>query len=130
MDNKQANIIDLIKKCLALAGSPNENEAARAMEKAQELLAKYNVTMDQVKGTPDAQVMGASIINRDYDIATINETVAGMVSSEIGAIIYRIYVPQEPAASQVSQSSGPVFDFNKAMREIRLAVDDFLARGD
>jgi hypothetical protein len=68
-------------------------------------------------------------IHSDYDIATINETVAGMIAAEIGAIVYRVYVPQEPEAGGPPSDSGPVFDFNKTMREIRLAVDDLLSRG-
>jgi hypothetical protein len=69
-------------------------------------------------------------IHTDYDIATINETVAGMVAGEIGAIIYRKYVPEETAANQAPQDTGLVFDFNKEMREIRLAVDSYLASGE
>ena len=69
-------------------------------------------------------------IHTDYDIATINETVAGMVGSEIAAIVYRIYVPGQTATAAPPPESSPVFDFNKTMREIRLAVDDFLARGE
>ena len=69
-------------------------------------------------------------IHSDYDIATINETVAGMVAAEIGDIVYRVYVPQETAAAAPAPDSGSVFDFNNTMREIRLAVDAYLARGE
>ncbi len=72
-------------------------------------------------------------IHSDYDISTINETVAGMVGSEIAAIIYRIYVPGEPVAAAPSSAppaGEPIFDFVKTMRETRLAVDDLLARGE
>ena len=41
-------VIDLIRKCLALSDSPNENEAAAAMAKAQELLEKYNLDISNV----------------------------------------------------------------------------------
>lgn len=41
-------IIERIKKLLALAGSSNEHEAANAAEKAQMLLAEYNLTMADV----------------------------------------------------------------------------------
>lgn len=41
-------VIDLIRKCLALSHSPNENEAALALSKAQELLEKYNLSMSEV----------------------------------------------------------------------------------
>ena len=68
-------------------------------------------------------------IHADYDIATINETVAGMVAAEIGAIVYRVYVPEQPAAPESPPDSALVFDFIKTMRDIRLAVDDLLAQG-
>lgn len=42
------SIVSLIKKCLALAHSSNEHEAAAAMSKAQELLEKYNLSMSDV----------------------------------------------------------------------------------
>ncbi len=69
-------------------------------------------------------------IHTDYDIATINETVAGMVGNEIAAIIYRLYVPGEPEPAPAPPADAPVFDFVKTMRETRLAVDDLLARGE
>jgi hypothetical protein len=42
---EQASVIELIRKCFSLSKSPNEEEAARALEKAHELLAKYNLEM-------------------------------------------------------------------------------------
>lgn len=42
MDKKQ--ILEKIKKCLALSKSANEHEAAAALEKARELMDEYNVT--------------------------------------------------------------------------------------
>ncbi len=48
MEDK-ARIIELIQKCLALSKSSNEHEAALALSKAQELLAKYNLDMAQVE---------------------------------------------------------------------------------
>ncbi len=74
-------------------------------------------------------VLDLAGIRRDYDIATMNETVASMISKEIGAIIYEQYYANGEGddAEQVAESG---FDFNKAMREIRKAVDDYLARGE
>lgn len=43
------DVLELIRKCLALSKSSNEHEAARAAEKAQELLFKYNLTMAEVQ---------------------------------------------------------------------------------
>jgi hypothetical protein len=68
-------------------------------------------------------------IKRDYEIATMNETVAGMVSKEIGTAIYDEYY-----AGKSDEGSGtvisPEFDFNREMREIRRAVDKYLADGE
>ncbi|GAI63503.1 unnamed protein product, partial [marine sediment metagenome] len=73
-------------------------------------------------------VLDLAGIRRDYDIATMNETVASMISKEIGAIIYeQYYATVETDDAEQAADSG--FDFNKEMREIRKAVDDYLARG-
>ena len=48
MNDKQ-KIIDKIQKLLALSKSPNEHEAALAAEKAQELLATYNIDVSEVE---------------------------------------------------------------------------------
>jgi hypothetical protein len=63
-------------------------------------------------------------IARDYEIATINETVAGMVSDEISAIICNRYYPDQKEPGEDTS------EFNQEMRDIRLAVDDYLARGE
>ncbi len=47
MDDK--SIIEKIRKLLALSTSPNRAEAAAALNKANELLLQYNLTMDQVR---------------------------------------------------------------------------------
>ena len=68
-------------------------------------------------------------VSRNYEIATINETLASMVSKEIGAIVYeRNYSQHENNGSQQVVASG--FDFNKEMREIRRTVDKYLAKGE
>ena len=41
-------IVDKIKKLFALSESPNENEAARALENANRLLLKYNLEMKDI----------------------------------------------------------------------------------
>jgi len=68
-------------------------------------------------------------LSRNYDIATMNETAVGIVSKEIGTIVCQKYYqgyensPQPPAEE-------PEFDFNREMREIRQAVDTYLAQGE
>jgi len=50
-------IVDKIKKCLALSESDNENEAALAAARAQELMAKYQIEMAQLREEdPDATI--------------------------------------------------------------------------
>ncbi len=43
-DENNSKVVDQIKKLLALAGSPNEHEAKLAMQRAQELMLKYNLS--------------------------------------------------------------------------------------
>lgn len=65
MDNQK--IIELIQNCLALSKSSNEHEASRAMEKAQDLLIKYNLDMASIE---DKTVKGedeATLINEVVD---------------------------------------------------------------
>jgi len=74
-------------------------------------------------------LLNATGVRPDYEIATMNETVVGIVSREIGAIVYEKYYPgatttpppEEPATG---------FSFNRVMRETRLAVDAYLAAGE
>lgn len=49
----RAKLIAKIKKLMALSTSPNENEAARAAEKVQALLAEYNLSMSDVQSTAE-----------------------------------------------------------------------------
>ncbi len=75
-------------------------------------------------------VLSLAGIKPNPDIAAINETVASMVGEEIGGDIYTKYYAEKPAATPAPPPSGtPSFDFNAAMRETRLHVDDLLAQG-
>lgn len=67
-------------------------------------------------------------VARNYDIATMNETVANMVGREIGAMVCKKYYPgQERSAPPPTR---PAFDFDQEMRDIRKSVDQYLARGE
>ena len=72
-------------------------------------------------------------MNRNYDIVTMNETVASMVSEEIGGLVYNKYYASyekpQPAAADNNTNTAPAFDFNAAMRNIRVNVDTMLAAG-
>jgi hypothetical protein len=67
-------------------------------------------------------------IRPDADIDTINETVAGIASEEIGDLVYARYYSRYPL-KQPQPSDPAAFDFNAAMRETRLAVDAYLVSG-
>jgi hypothetical protein len=67
-------------------------------------------------------------IKRDYEIATMNETLAGIVSAEIGALVLQEYYPDYETSTPPPTEDG--FDFNQEMRGIRLAVDEYLAQGE
>ncbi len=69
-------------------------------------------------------------VSRNYEIATMNETLASMVSKEIRAIIYEKYYSWYENGYSQNQKAGSGFDFNQEMREIRGAVDKYLARGE
>jgi hypothetical protein len=68
-------------------------------------------------------------VRRDYDIATINETVVSMVSKEIGGMIYKEQYGRDGKDSTGQDTAESGFNFNREMREIRKAVDDYLAKG-
>ncbi len=55
-------IIDKIQKLLALSESPNQHEAEAAAQKAQEILSKYNLTIDAVA----LEVNNADVIDKDH----------------------------------------------------------------
>ncbi len=69
-------------------------------------------------------------VSRDYEIATMNETLASMVSDEIGAMVFQEYYAQyENGVSQKKEEDSESL-FNREMREIRRAVDSYLAAGE
>ena len=55
MDALQTQVLDKVKKLLALAKSPSEAEAAAALAKASVLLAKYGLSMAEVQQEEDVQ---------------------------------------------------------------------------
>ncbi|MGD1119162.1 MAG: hypothetical protein ABR886_06700 [Dehalococcoidales bacterium] len=68
-------------------------------------------------------------VSRSQDIITMNESVAGTVSQEIGSQVYDKYYKSYFAAPGNQTSVAPAFDFNTAMRQIRQTVDADLASG-
>jgi len=66
--------------------------------------------------------LGATI---EYDVITMNETVASMASEEIAALVMESYYPE----LLNDENDGNGFDFNAEMRHIRRTVDNLLAEG-
>jgi len=69
-------------------------------------------------------------VSPNYEIYTMNQTIARMVSKEIGAIVYEKYYAQYENDVNQNQTTESEFDFNREMREIRKTVDTYLARGE
>ena len=69
-------------------------------------------------------------LSRNYEIATMNETVAGIVSKEIGSIVYEEYYSKDENGANQKQVPEAESDFNREMREIRKTVDNYLTRGE
>jgi hypothetical protein len=55
MDEQQTQVLDKVKKLLALSKSPSEAEAAAALAKAGVLLAKHGLSMAEVQQEEDVQ---------------------------------------------------------------------------
>ncbi len=70
-------------------------------------------------------------IYQDTDVITMNETLAGIVRSELGSEVYETYYKLPAEKDEKSNAPGAnIFDFNAEMRKTREQVDIFLARGD
>lgn len=69
-------------------------------------------------------------ISRNYEIATMNETLVGIVSKEIGAIVCEKYYSETASEAEPKPTTGTGFDFNGEMRETRKTVDIYLAQGE
>ncbi len=67
-------------------------------------------------------------ISRNYEIATINETVASMFGKEIADTVYANYYAQYLGTQPKARAADS--EFNREMREIRRTVDQYLAQGE
>ncbi len=77
-------------------------------------------------------VLDLAHLRQNYEIATMNETLAGMVSKEIGDLIYQKHYaqPEEDGMGTEKPTHETEFDFNHEMREIRKQVDLYLTQGE
>ncbi len=68
-------------------------------------------------------------ISPNYEIATLNETVASMFGKEIASILYANYYSRYLKDTQRKAREADS-EFNREMREIRRTVDQYLAQGE
>ncbi len=61
-------IVSTIRKLMALGGSPNENEAASAVSKAQELLKQHDLSMEDISENMNSKV---SFVSSRSDIGVV-----------------------------------------------------------
>ena len=68
----------------------------------------------------------------DYDMLTINETVADIIGDEVSELVYeRYYKSDKPdVITPSANDTSPSFDFAREMREIRIKVDSYLEQGE
>jgi hypothetical protein len=70
-------------------------------------------------------------ISKNYEIDTINETVANIFGREVGAMVYQRYYSEylPPEAKAQGSPADSKFDFHAVMRDTRKKVDSLLAAG-
>jgi hypothetical protein len=68
-------------------------------------------------------------IKPDYEVVTMNETLAGIVSGEVAERILAQYYSASSSQVVTNGYLDSTFDFNSEMRQIRLQVDALLAAG-
>lgn len=73
-------------------------------------------------------VLDLSGISRNYDVATMNESLAGIVSGEIGSLVYRKYYSGEAGSTVPAGEAESEFD--REMKETRKTVDAYLGWGE
>lgn len=93
MDKRKAQMLEKVKKLVALANSDNEHEVTLAMKRAGELMEEYNLTWGDLKTTKDVaesiikeNVKGhgekrklwesllANVVAKTFDCKTLNQT--------------------------------------------------------
>ena len=76
-------------------------------------------------------VLDLTGVARNYDIATMNETLASMVSKEIGTLTYEEYYARyDSDGDDDNKTADWVSGFNQEIRNIRKLVDEYLAHGE
>jgi len=69
-------------------------------------------------------------LKRNYEVAILDETVASMVSKELGSMVAESYYPDLKGDEDKPPEKKSGFDFDQEMRQIRKAVDEYLEKGE
>lgn len=69
-DNVPDSIVEKVKKLLALSSSPNEHEAALALERANEILLRYNLDLSTIASSSQST---AQVLEKDL-LPTFNSS--------------------------------------------------------
>ncbi len=75
-------------------------------------------------------LLDLSGLSPNYEIATMNETLADIIGKEISAATIEKYYPDYGNGNRQRETVELEFDFDREMREIRKTVDRYLARGE
>ena len=76
MDSKHSDIVEKIRKCLALATSPNLNESAAAAEMAQRLNTNRETGVVVVGVRPDSKAYKAGVQQGDLILEVNRQSVS------------------------------------------------------
>lgn len=123
MDKEKA--LSKIKKCLALAASPNPHEAAAALRQAQKLMDEYGLTMTDVSL---ADVTEATAQARTVDLVRWEAMLSKAVALAFGCEVYSCQDAKIGADFRVMRKRDYVFVGVGAASEIAAYAYDVLAR--
>lgn len=117
-------VIAKIRKCLALAKSANEHEAAAALAKARALMDEHGVSMDDIAMAEigEARVKGSATQRPPLWETALCMTVRHALGCKvvISADLHRIYIGPGPAPEIAS------YAFAVLYRQLRAARQDYI----
>lgn len=97
----RSKIIEKIEKLLALATSPNEFEATRAMEKAAEILKKHNLSMSDILNNKKEYKLHSFGQNMGKRTPEWKKTIFARVSNVFDCALLVVKVPKEDSLYQI-----------------------------
>lgn len=128
MEDK-ASTLEKIKKCLALAGSSNEHEAAAALRSAQALMAKHGVTDSEVLACSVNEHTAKASVKRKP--ARWESNLAALVGAAFGCEVLLSscgYVPAQWCFIGYDSAAAVAgYAFEVLLRQIKRARQEFIA---